>query len=300
MLRGLPGSIILHGAIIFGGAVAWPYIAPERPVEELIVPVTLEMQLDSVTNVAPVIRREPEPEAPEPEPEEEPAAEEEVIEEEEDAEEIEEAEEDLDTTDIRELPQEPEPEEEFAEIEDDAEKNEEEPEPEEDEQEQMQAQTRDPDPLASVLGDASDLFSEVKQRERQPVKKQEKKILVDETEVREPQRGIGDPSKETARIQAMIASQMRVCWDDVIDLPNPERLNVVIRVSLAEDGSLDGDVQLVDPRRAPVGDRPMKVAVERALRAARKCAPYRLPKDALSSYDEWKDIKFRIGPGFGQ
>ena len=131
--------------------------------------------------------------------------------------------------------------------------------------------------------------------------KQEKKILVDETQVKEPRKGVGDRSRETAQVEAMIASQMSICWDDVIDLPNPERLNVIIRVALNEDGSLDGDVQLVEPRRSPIGDRPMRVAIERALRAARKCAPYRLPKEAQTSYEGgWDVINFRIGKGFGQ
>ena len=294
MLRGLPASILFHGAVIFGGSIAWPYIAPERAVEEL-VPVTLDVQLDLVTNIAPVIRREPEPEQAETE---EDAAEEEVLDEDEDAEDVEIAEDEMDTTDVRELPQEQALEEESTEISEDTEEDA--PEPEDSEEEQIEAQRNDPDDLDSILGDASELFSEVKQRERTPVTKREKKILVDETKVESPRKGVGDKSKETARVEAMIASQMSICWDDVIDLPNPERLNVEIRVSLNKDGTLDGDVDLVQPRRAPVGDRPMRVAIERALRAARKCAPYRLPKDALSSYDEWKDIKFRIGKGFGQ
>lgn len=287
MLRGLPASILLHGAVVFGGAVAWPYIAPEREIED-IIPVTLEIQLDMTTNFAPIIRREPVPEPEEPEEPEEEPVEDEIVEE--DSDEVEVGEDELETTDVRELEQESVPEDNIEETEDVAEEP-----PEEKEEPQ-----EEPDILADITGDASKLFSEVKQTKREPVKPKEKKILVDESKVREPRKGVGDPSKETARVQAIIAAQMRVCWDDVIDLPNPERLNVEIRISLQEDGSLERDAELVRPARIPVGDRPMRVAVERALRAARKCAPYRVPKDALASYDEWKDIRFRIGPGFGQ
>lgn len=294
MIRGLPASILLHGALVMGGSIAWPYIAPERAIEEF-VPVELDIQLDLVTNFAPIVRRNIEPDLPEPEPEEEPLIEE-IEDAEEDAEEVELAEDELDTTDVREL-EATENKEETAAIADEADELEE---PDADDEELAEADGREPDPLADLLAESDKLFSEVKTTERKPVVKQEKKILVDETKVEAPRKGVGDRTKETARIEAMIASQMKVCWDDVIDLPNPERLNVEIRVSLTDSGALERDVELLVPRRPPVGDRPMGVAIERALRAARKCAPYRLPKDALSSYDEWKVINFRIGKGFGQ
>jgi len=283
MLRGLPASIILHGAVVFGGAVAWPYIAPEREVED-IIPVTLEIQLDMTTNFAPIIRRDPvpEPEEPEPEPEEE-VVEEDPIEDE-DTEEVEVGDDELETTDVRELAEEQTPPEDVVAETDDAEEETPEDEPKE-----------EPDILADITGDASKLFSEVKQTKREPVQPKEKKILVDETEVREPRKGVGDKSKETARIEALIYSQMIECWDGVLDQPDYERLQVTVKFRLAEDGSLDGNVDLVNPSRVPVGDTPMRVATERALRAARKCAPYRIPKDALVSFDEWKDVVLDIG-----
>ena len=284
MLRGLPASIILHGAVVFGGAVAWPYIAPERQVEDF-VPVTLDIELDVTTNLAPIIRRAPEPEPEEPEPEEEVI--EEIIEEEPEAEDLESGEDELETTDIREIEPEPEIEEIIDPVEDEnapiVPEEREEPEP------------REPDTFDDILGDASKLFSEEKKTQRRDPIKQDKKILVDETKVREPRKGVGDRSRETARIEALIFSQMVQCWDTVLDQPNYERLQVTVKFSLNEDGSLDGDVELVNPRRVPIGDRPMRVATERALRAARKCAPYRIPKDALVSYDEWKDVVLDIG-----
>ena len=149
MLRGLPASIILHGAVIFGGAIAWPYIAPERAVEEF-VPVSLDIQLDVVTNIAPVIRRDPEPEPEVPEPEEETI--EDVIEEEDpDAEEVEVGEDELETTDVRELEQAPAEEEEAVDLGEDAE---EEPEPEEleePEEKQVEPRSREPDTLRTIF-----------------------------------------------------------------------------------------------------------------------------------------------------
>jgi hypothetical protein len=58
-------------------------------------------------------------------------------------------------------------------------------------------------------------------------------------------------------------------------------------VNLNRDGTLDGDAELISPRRARIGDRFMQQAIDRALRAARTCAPYQLPED---DYDVWNEI----------
>lgn len=290
MLRGLPASIILHGAVVFGGAVAWPYIAPEREAEVLI-PVSMDVQLDVVTNFAPVVRREIVPEEPDVEPEEE-AVEEDIIEDE-DVDEVEVGDDELETTDVRELEQDQALEEEALESSEDIEDEEDEPEKPEDKK--VEAQNREPDALEDLLSDSSKLFSEVKQTERTPVKKREKKILVDESQVKEPRKGVGDKSKETARIEALIYSQMIECWETVLDQPNYERLQITVKFTLTKEGQLDGNVERVSPKNIAVGDRPMRVASDRALRAARRCAPYRIPKDAQVSYDEWKDVILDIG-----
>ena len=291
MLRGLPASIILHGAVVFGGAVAWPYIAPERETE-VLVPVTLDVQLDIETNFAPVVRREIVPDVPDPEPEED--AVEEDVEDDENTEEIEFGEDELETTDVRELEQEQAAEEEGLEVSEDAE-DEPEDEPEEKEDDDSKARKQEPDSFESFLAENDKLFSEVKQTEKKNPPKKPKKTDIPLTDVEDPRKGVGDKSKETARIEALIYSQMIECWDGVLDQPNYERLQVTVRFKLTKDGALDGDVSLESPARVPVGDRPMRVAVERALRAARKCAPYRIPKDAQVSHDEWKDVVLDIG-----
>ena len=285
MLRGLPASILIHGAVVFGGAVAWPYIAPEREVED-IVPVTLDIELDVTTNLAAIIRPEPKPEPEIPEPEEDPA--EEIVEDPKpDAEDVETGEDELETTDVREI----EPESKVEEVVDPLESEDATIVPED----EKETDQREPDSFDDILGDASKLFSEEKKTARRDTIKRDKKILVDETKVEEPRKGVGDRSRETARIEALIYSQMIECWEGVLDQPNYERLQVTVKFRLKEDGSLDGDVELVNPRRVPVGDRPMRLATERALRAARKCTPYRIPKDALVSFDEWKDVVLDIG-----
>ena len=65
-------------------------------------------------------------------------------------------------------------------------------------------------------------------------------------------------------------------------------------MKLKLDGTLDGSAELVSPRARPVGRSGL--AVDLALRAVRKCEPYKLPED---SYEQWKDIVVTIGPARG-
>ena len=78
------------------------------------------------------------------------------------------------------------------------------------------------------------------------------------------------------------------------DLPFPERLNVRMKLQLNQNGTI-ADLTLVEPRRRPVGSSPMGTAVDRALRAVRKCAPYNLPID---DYDNWREGAVNLGPAF--
>ncbi|MCI4643844.1 MAG: hypothetical protein MRY64_03570, partial [Hyphomonadaceae bacterium] len=114
----------------------------------------------------------------------------------------------------------------------------------------------------------------------------------------EARRGAGEQTGNTAAVTALISQQMFYCWDDVDDLPNPERLNVTIKMQLSRDGSIKDGPDLVNPARPPIGDRSMGVAIERALRAARKCAPYRLPEGADEYYDDWDEVTLNIGPAY--
>ena len=304
MLRGLPASLALHGAVVAAGYIAWPYVS--EPIQsEVAVRIEL-VELGTETSVAPRIERDPEdadpeddppppelenylddleevpeppeevpPEAPEPEPEPQEAA----------------------------PPEEAAPEE-VAPLPDDAPEEPSEPEPEAEPEPEPKPEPvrREPerDPLDDVLGEASNLFDRTPRepRKQPPPRPPEDQELTDEPAPSVGQRGAGDNTGNTQTVVNMIESQMMICWDDVTDLPNPERLNVTIRLTLARDGTLKRDAQLVSPPRAPIGDRPMQVAIERALRAARKCAPYRLPEQALDYYEDWDDVTLNIGPAY--
>ena len=163
----------------------------------------------------------------------------------------------------------------------------------------MLAQTQT-DPLDDILGDASNLFDRTpRERSSSNPRPPPQEVLQDEQPTAsEARRGAGEQTGNSVAVTTLISQQMKVCWDDVVDLPNPERLNVVVKVELNRDGSIKDGPDLVDPARPPIGDRPMSVAIERALRAVRKCSPYRLPEGSEDYYNDWDEVTLNIGPAY--
>jgi len=300
MLRGLPASIAFHAAVLGAGYVAWPYVSNTegRESELVIVPIEL-IELGEINNIVPVI--EPEPETP-PE-DEEPAAEEEEAPEPENEEPL--PEEDVDETlpedEIEQTqesapPEETEPEDVVPDLTPDpvTEPEDEEPEPEPEPKAPVQRQNSDFD---DFLNQADSTFqSERETRRKRPEPKPQPKPLLEDTppQPQTPRHGAGERTASTARLEALLYSYVRPCWTGVDDLPNPENLNVRMSAELDENGNLN-NLRLVEPARRPVGRQPMGIAVDRALRAVRKCAPYKLPRD---DYSEWRDIKINLGPAF--
>ena len=106
--------------------------------------------------------------------------------------------------------------------------------------------------------------------------------------------GAGERAGNTASLQASLRRQIGYCWRGIEDLPEEDQIDVEIGMKLKLDGTLDGNAELVSPRSRPVGRSGL--AVDLALRAVRKCEPYKLPED---SYEQWKDIVVTIGPARG-
>lgn len=295
MLRGLPASIVLHAAVISAGYIVLPGLSRPTQVSVEIVPIEL-VDVSELTNIAPRVQRE------EPEEVEEPPRLEDYLDDVDSISEDAIVEEDMlapaeivpeaDVSDTVIIPDDP------------VETPEPEPEPDEPEPEPdrpLLEQQPEDDPLDSILGDASNLFDRTPRDQSKsppPPPSDDTSNLEDEQPgAAEDRRGAGEQTGNTAAITAMIQAQMRDCWDDVEDLPNPERLNVILEIELNRDGTLKRDVRLVDPARPPIGDRVMGVAIERALRAARRCAPYRIPEQAQDYYEEWDVTTLRVGRG---
>ena len=296
MLRGLPASLVLHAAIIGGGSIVLPTLARDISVESVVVPIEL-VAVSDITNIAPQVERD----EPEPEPETPPPLEDFL--------------EDLDTIppeltdpepndeeDVAAAPPQPEDPPEPDVVQDPDVKPDEPEDPPEQPDDRPVLEDPPDDPLSDILGDADNLFDRTP---RDPPKAAPvtapTETLKDETPVQTPpRRGAGERTDNTARVEAFLGRQLFLCWDDVDDLPNPERLNVTFKMTLNRDGTIKSGPTLVDPARAPIGDRAMGVAIDRALRAARRCAPYRLPEDANDYYDEWDEVTLNLGPAFRQ
>ncbi|WP_370236527.1 MULTISPECIES: hypothetical protein [Henriciella] len=295
MIRGIPASLLLHAAVIGAGYIVWPYVGADVLEEEfVIVPVDL-VDLGEITNVAPV-REQPEETEPEEEPEPEPVEEEEP----EDPVEEEPDERDLPEDDIATAAEQSAPEEAEDDIVPDLDKEpEEEAEPEPEQPKPQQPKPPNPtpkrNPLDDFLNDADSTFeSERETKRRTDPPKQEQTKIPDVKPNQEARKGAGERTANTVRIEQLLYNQIYPCWDGVADQPEPKRLNVQMRAELDAEGNLI-DIELVRPSRAPIGDRSMSLAIERALRAVRKCQPYRLPRD---DYELWKTANINLGPAF--
>lgn len=289
MLRGLPASFLLHAAIIGAGFIVLPHTrAPLQAIE--IVPVDI-VTISEVTNVRTVVRTEkpPEEKVDDPPPPEPPL--EDLLED------VDALPEDITQTAEEETPppppdkaQEQEPEDIVPE-----EVEEKKPEPKKEEPKPEPKKNEKPrDALDDLLND--NLFETeeqplidkaAKENSRTPPPPPPRQEPPKEQPAAEPQRGVGERTANEARVEALLWSKMAVCWGTVADLPDPERLAVTVRVRLKRDGTLDGEPELVSPRRAPIGDRFMGQAIERAMRAVRTCQAYQLPGD---DYDVWREI----------
>lgn len=98
------------------------------------------------------------------------------------------------------------------------------------------------------------------------------------------------------RIGQIARQHLARCWRIPIDLPNSQRVAVTVRFNLHEDGSLSGRPQVVSPTNYGF-DRPMGIAVERALEAVERCSPFPFAADPMLAqrYENWRTMELRFG-----
>ena len=295
MVRGLPASIFVHVAVFGASYLTLPYWTSSARVYATdfeVVDVNFA-EIGEVTNIAPLIENEPEepeeaaPEEPEDIPEE-PPVEEELPETEQDVSNVE------DTPAAAEDP---------AEVLPDFEKEDPEDTPEPEPEPPAEERQRPQNDLMDFLNQSETTFkseqeSRAKREDTPPPPPEDPPVtalkdapLPAETRTRQ---GAGERNANQARIDAILYGRILPCWDGVSDLPFPDRLNVRMKLELNTNGTI-ADLQLVEPSRRPVGSSPMGTAVDRALRAVRKCAPYNLPQD---DYENWRDGTVNLGPAF--
>lgn len=293
MIRGLPASIVFHAAVFAAGYVGWPFMSATIDYSEAVpVPVDL-VDIGAFNNIAPVLKTQPDPEEDiTPEEPEEPVEEPPL----EDPDPVDETlpEDEIETASAPEEVVETEPEEVVPDL--DA-KPEETPEPKEPEPEPEEPVVKPVDPLNDFLNQADSTFESEREtrRKKEPEKPAPRPLLEDTPPApQQARRGAGDRNANTARLESIMYNKIFPCWDGVSDQPSPEKLNVTMALTLNRDGNID-NLRLVSPGRRPLGNSPMGTAVDRALRAVRKCAPYNLPDD---DYATWRDIKVNLGQAF--
>jgi hypothetical protein len=109
----------------------------------------------------------------------------------------------------------------------------------------------------------------------------------------ETKRGKGASDRETATIRDAFRSQVSRCWSagSIAGAAEAEKLSVLIRVRLNQDGSLNGTPEYVEPDR--LSNPAYRAAAEAGRRAIMQCQNYDLPAD---SYDLWQDIEVNFDP----
>ncbi len=91
-----------------------------------------------------------------------------------------------------------------------------------------------------------------------------------------------------------LRAQVERCWNFPAGAANPEDLIVTVKISLNPDGTLSKPPNVIPRDQARViSDQYFRVAAEAAVRAVRRCEPYKLP---VEKYSNWREIQLRFDP----
>ena len=267
-MRGLVVSLVVHAGFIAAGVIYLP-----RAAQLLETTPYVPIELVSLAETTNVTAAAPEPE-PEPEEEiiEEPVEEEPTL--------------DDAIADPAPAPEQaPEPEPEPAVITPDPVEEEAEPDPE-----PVREEPRRPDPEPEPEPAEPDLFADLDNLAATVAEAREEQAN-DEGQRR---RAVGNGETNTATLQVILQNHLARCWRNSLDAPHPDELAVEVELSLNRNGELMGPPRLVDQNRVLSSPNPyLRVAGERALRAASLCAPYPLPPE---QYSEWRQITANFAP----
>jgi hypothetical protein len=101
------------------------------------------------------------------------------------------------------------------------------------------------------------------------------------------QKGIGAQDAATAALETALASQIYACYSPPIGAPRAEDLIVDFDLYLNRDGSVARPPQLTGDSQAAAARNPYtRAGAEAARRAIYTCAPYRLPANRFSDWQE--------------
>jgi colicin import membrane protein len=93
-----------------------------------------------------------------------------------------------------------------------------------------------------------------------------------------------NPSQKD-QLGQLLKEQITQCWNPPPGLANAENLKPRIRMSLNQDGSLAAEPVLVNSS----GESGFRSMAESALRAVRRCSPFKIPAQFAPFYSDWRD-----------
>lgn len=96
------------------------------------------------------------------------------------------------------------------------------------------------------------------------------------------------PTLTQSELDALRA-QIQACWNPPAGAADDRNLIVLVKIMLRQDGSLAADPVVLNRGNSPM----FQIAAESAMRAVRRCQPYRLP---IAKYEIWKDVEVTFDP----
>ncbi len=96
-------------------------------------------------------------------------------------------------------------------------------------------------------------------------------------------------AREADMLNSLLNSQLSACWTLPAGGGGSQTPIVALSWHLKQDGTLDGEPQILQSQNTPL----FAVAAEAAVKAVKKCAPFNLPPD---KYANWRDITWKFDP----
>jgi colicin import membrane protein len=87
------------------------------------------------------------------------------------------------------------------------------------------------------------------------------------------------------QLGAVLKEQLAQCWSPPAGLAGAENAKPIVKMQLSQSGELQGQPVLVNSSSDPAF-RPM---AESAMRAIRRCSPFRIPPQFAPFFNDWKD-----------
>ena len=100
-----------------------------------------------------------------------------------------------------------------------------------------------------------------------------------------------NPSQKD-QIGSLIKDQLAQCWSPPAGVADGAALKPVVRVSMLPDGTVTGSPTIINDQSSPA----FRAMADSAVRAVRKCSPFKIPAQFAPFYNDWKDWTVTFDP----